>query len=204
MVICCVFWSNLCWYRTSLVEAWIVPSFQAIYCSPGARAECLQIVFVVIGGRLRCTVQRPSSPSSSSSSRVEYEWRRPKSSVVWKQWRTSSSEVQQRHEEPLNLLYYYLGVKSCHWMINFILYILCTVVCYYLTVSIPVCFTTAVLKRQYRQVEMHVFCCRMNTFKYVVHVPIKNRIRMSGILELCSFFAIYYPLRIWKYNATAF
>ena len=51
----------------------VVPSLQAIYCSPGARAECLQIVFVVIGGRLRCTVLLPSSPSSSSSSRVVYE-----------------------------------------------------------------------------------------------------------------------------------
>jgi len=36
------------------------------------KAERLQIVFVVIGGRLRCTVQRPSS-SSLSSSRVVYE-----------------------------------------------------------------------------------------------------------------------------------
>jgi len=37
------------------------------------KAERLQIVFVVIGGRLRCTVQRSSSLSSSSSSRVVYE-----------------------------------------------------------------------------------------------------------------------------------
>ena len=49
-------------------------SFQAFYCSLGARAECLQIVFVVIGGRLRGTIQRSSSLTSSSSSRVVYEW----------------------------------------------------------------------------------------------------------------------------------
>ena len=90
----------------------VVPSCQAFYCSPGARAECLQRVFVVIGGRLRGTIQRSSSLTSSSSSRVVYEWRRPKSSVVWKQSGTSSSEVQQRREEPLNLLYYYLGDKT--------------------------------------------------------------------------------------------
>ena len=50
----------------------VVPSFQAFYCSPGARAECLQIVFVVIGVRLRGTIQRSSSLTSSSS-RVVYE-----------------------------------------------------------------------------------------------------------------------------------
>ena len=45
----------------------------AFYCSPGARAECLQTVFVAIGGRLRGTIQRSSSLTSSSSSRVVYE-----------------------------------------------------------------------------------------------------------------------------------
>jgi len=45
----------------------------AFYCSPGARAECLQFVYGVIGGRLRGTIQRSSRLASSSSTRVVYE-----------------------------------------------------------------------------------------------------------------------------------
>ena len=81
----------------------------AFYCSPGARAECLQFVYVVIGGRLRGTIQRSSSLALSSSTLVVYESEAAEVQCRLKQRR--SSEVLQLREEPLNLLYYYLGIR---------------------------------------------------------------------------------------------
>ena len=81
------------------------------FCSPGAGPSvyCLQTVFLVFGGRLRWIVQQPSSPSWSSSSRDVFEWRQPKCSVIRKQWRSTSSEDQQRREDTSNPALLFLG-----------------------------------------------------------------------------------------------